>query len=146
MKDYLLLLLLILVPFETSQASYRSNSVYDALQAAAETNHVPLRLLTAVCMVESRLRPHAINPHDKGSPSYGLCQLKLATAQSVGFIGRHQKLYNPFINAYYAAKYLRLKYDKYGHNWVKAVSAYNGAKVISANADYINRVFLNVLQ
>jgi soluble lytic murein transglycosylase-like protein len=81
-------------------------------------------LISAVCWVESTHREEAYVAKDGDSPSYGLCQIKLATARDMGFTGKPSELMNGAVNAYYAAKYLRWQYDRYG-SWEKAVSAYN---------------------
>ena len=96
-------------------------------------------LLSAVCFVESGHKPSAYVAMDGQSPSYGLCQIKLATARQVGFEGSTRDLMHPATNALYAAKYLRWQYERYG-SWDKAVSAYNAGRAIKGNAGYVGRV------
>jgi len=96
-------------------------------------------LLSAVCWVESNHQPAAYAESDGGSPSLGLCQIKLGTARWLGFEGEASDLMEPNTNAYYAAKYLRRQYLRYG-TWERAVSAYNCGYVCN-NTSYVNRVF-----
>lgn len=77
--------------------------------------------------------------NDGGSPSYGLCQVKLATARHMGFKGKPSDLLKPDINADLAAKYLRYQLNRYG-SMEKALSAYNAGRYIKANAGYVAKV------
>ena len=86
---------------------------------------LPPGLLASLCYVESRHKPSAINQYDGNSPSYGICQIKLATAQLVGFVGTEKELMHPKTNVFYAAKYLKRQLTRYNNNVHKAVAAYN---------------------
>lgn len=96
-----------------------------ALRIAEETQGIPQDLLVSLCYVESLLNPDAPNPNDGGSPSYGLCQIKYRTARDMGFKGKRKELYNPYINAIYAAKYLKSFKKSSKIDWIQAVAAYN---------------------
>lgn len=111
-----------------------------ALQQAAKATAVPFELLRAICTVESNLNPNAINQYDGGSPSYGMCQIKYATAQLVGYEGKPEGLLNPHTNAQYAARYLKRQMKRYNHDWLKAISAYNNGKACDYNVKYVNKV------
>jgi len=111
-----------------------------ALQQAAKATAVPFELLRAICTVESNLNPAAVNQYDGGSPSYGLCQIKQATAELVGYEGEPEDLLNPHTNALYAAKYLKRQILRYNHDWIKAISAYNNGKACNYNVKYVNKV------
>lgn len=123
-------------------------NIDNALDIATEKFKLPKRLLKALCYTESRLNPKVVNMYDGGSPSYGLCQIKAGTAKSLGFNGRIKSLYDPYVNAHLAAKYLRYQFDRYNGDWTKAVAAYNrghaGVKIM--NIKYVNKVFTQVLQ
>lgn len=93
-------------------------------QTAAAQFNLPPGLLEAVCFVESKHIVTAIHHDDGNSPSYGLCQVKLETAQWLGFNGTADDLMKPHVNAYYAAKYLARNLRRYG-TFEKAVIAYN---------------------
>jgi len=92
--------------------------------AAAKAVGVPGALLLAICTHESNLQ-NVIAPQDHGSPSYGLCQLKLGTAKAMGYKDGADGLMNPEVNAELAAIYLKYQLDRYEGDWCKAVSAYN---------------------
>lgn len=77
--------------------------------------------------------------NDGGSPSYGACQVKLATARHMGFKGTPSQLMEPRTNAAIAAKYLNYQIKRYG-SADKAVSAYNAGRYIRANAGYVRKV------
>ena len=97
-------------------------------------------IMTSLCHVESRHNPAAYVKHDGNSPSYGLCQIKLATAKSVGFTGKPQELFDPVINAHYAARYLAKQMTRYHGNVKLAVSAYNAGRAIKSNHKYVKKV------
>lgn len=147
-----------------ARITYTGRDVYMALSDAAKANDVPVRLLTAICKVESNLKPHAVNNLEpKGGPARGICQVQVGTAEMFGFkatatvynehftkrgkrivtirtIDRTSDLYNPYLNAFYAAKYLRKQLERYNGDWVLAVSAYNAGKAIRANRLYVKKV------
>lgn len=102
---------------------------------------LPSGLLDSVCWVESGHNPTAIHKHDGDSDSIGLCQIKYKTAKWLGFKGREKDLYNPKINAYYAAKYLQYQIKRYNGNTKKAIIAYNigNAKQLT-NTAYSDKV------
>lgn len=142
---------------------------YYMYNAASEFN-LDVALLYAICTVESNCKPRAIN-HDDGTrkqksegikdKSYGMFQIKLTTAQRLGFKATEvvmvEKLYKgkvklvpkvinytadllkPTVNTWYAAKLLRHLYDRYG-NTEKVISAYNAGRYTKANTKYVNKV------
>src|SRR5690349_1394055 len=83
-------------------AGTKIDPVLEALRMQSATYSVPLRILSAICFVESRHNPRALNKYDGGSPSYGLCQIKEKTARFMGFTGPINSLYQPDVNAAYA--------------------------------------------
>lgn len=97
---------------------------------------LPPKLLDSVCYVESRHKPHAVNVDDGGSPSLGLCQVKLKTARWLGFEGDEADLMEPRTNAYYAGKYLAYQLKRYRGDKHRAVTAYNrgNAKFLTSSA------------
>lgn len=102
---------------------------------------IPEGLLSSLCKVESGHKPAALNAKDGNSPSYGLCQIKLATAQSVGFKGRPKDLMHPATNAWYAAVYLKKQHNRY-RSWVRAVKAYNAGRAMNADHNqYSKKVY-----
>ncbi len=109
-------------------------------------NHgaVPVKLLIALCTVESGLNVDAIHPHDGNGHSYGICQVKLATARM--FMPRitPKALMRPGFNIAVASKYLRYHYNR-TNDWRLAVAAYNAGSVRYnkgrlINANYVKKV------
>lgn len=117
------------------------------IMAAAKIVGVPGHLLLAICTHESNLI-NILVPHDNGSPSYGLCQIKANTAKMLGFHGLPIGLMDPQINAKYAALYLKMQLNRYDGDWIKATSAYNSGTYIESkkysgipiNFKYLNKI------
>lgn len=106
-------------------------------------------LLMAICTVESHCNPTALNHNDGTikqktlrvkSKSYGMFQIKLATARSLGFRRSSKDLLDPDTNTYYAAKLLNTLYIKYKYT-KDVVSAYNAGKPVTHNTRYVGSVF-----
>lgn len=92
--------------------------------AAAKKAGVSGALLLAICTHESGLN-NVLVPHDGGSPTYGICQVKYDTAKMIGFTGVAKDLMKPEVNAKWAAAYLKYQKGRYEGDWVKSVAAYN---------------------
>lgn len=120
-----------------------------AMLFSSVTTHLmlPQGLLSAVCHVESRHTPAAINQYDGNSPSYGICQIKLSTARYLGFSGTAKTLMRPEVNILYAGKYLKRQLTRYKGDSRKAVAAYNAGTYkekqnrAPANLTYVRKVF-----
>lgn len=94
--------------------------------AISSQNHLPPGLLNSLCYVESRHNPKAIHHDDgAGGDSLGVCQIKLKTAQEMGYKGTEKQLMQPSTNIRYAAKFLKFQLKRYDNNIAKAVIAYN---------------------
>jgi len=102
---------------------------------------LPPGLLESLCYVESTHNINAIHHNDGDSDSIGICQIKLKTAQWLGFKGTEQQLFDPKINIFYAGKYLKYQIKRYS-NHSRAVVAYNkgNAKDLT-NSKYQYKVF-----
>jgi soluble lytic murein transglycosylase-like protein len=87
--------------------------------------NLPSGLLSSVCFIESHHNPTAIHYHDGKGSSIGLCQIKLKTAQSLGFKGTEKQLMQVKNNIYYAGAYLHHQQIRYNGDITKAVIAYN---------------------
>lgn len=108
--------------------------------AVTLTFDLPPGLLDSVCFIETRHNVSALVEHDGGSPSYGVCQVKLSTARDMGFKGKPEHLMIPEINAYYAGKYLSRNLKKY-RQIERAVIAYNRGHAGELNTTaYSNKV------
>lgn len=157
-----LAILSLLIPWTASSGTGRPYYI----EIAAKRFHLDPDLLLAICHVESHCVPASVN-HDDGtadqktkgivSKSYGLFQIKLATAKGLGFVDKevilirkHKKLIKklvdktsellkPEINSFYAAKLLRSLYNKYG-NTLQAISAYNAGRYVKHNSKYVDKV------
>lgn len=92
---------------------------------AALAQQVPPELLLGVCWVESHHNPNAVAPLDGNEDSLGLCQIKLSTANDLGFRGGRAQLMRPEENARWAARYLRFQLNRYHGNIDRALTAYN---------------------
>jgi soluble lytic murein transglycosylase-like protein len=118
-----------------------------AFTAATQTHQLPPGLLSALCYVESRHNVRAINIHDGGSSSHGVCQVKLGTARQMGFRGTAKELQSPKNNIRYAARYLHYQYLRYDGNAHKAIAAYNSGTYSTVNgraknSKYVTKVFI----
>lgn len=91
---------------------------------ATKAFDLPPKLLDSMCYVESRHDINAIHEDDGGTDSLGVCQVKLSTAQWLGFTGDAQDLMDPETNIFYAAKYLSYQHRRY-RNVERALVAYN---------------------
>jgi hypothetical protein len=85
----------------------------------AATNGVPVSLVRRVIHRESRGNPRAVS---RGN--YGLMQIRLGTARSMGYRGSAAGLLNPDTNMTYAVKYLAGAYHAAGGNEARAQSYY----------------------
>lgn len=86
--------------------------------------NLPPNLLQSICYVESTHRINSVHYNDGTSNSIGICQIKLRTAQWLGFKGTERELMEPNVNIYYAGLYLRHQLTRY-KVVNKAVIAYN---------------------
>lgn len=111
--------------------------------AVSQTFSLPPGMLSALCYVESAHKPNAIHLDDGGSSSRGICQVKIATARSLGFKGSVKLLMEPKTNMYYAAKLLRYQLDRYEGNTEKAIAAYNAGKHrVNSQGQTMNRHYV----
>lgn len=111
--------------------------------STAAAHGLPPGLLESVCYVESHHKITAIRRHD-GSPrtSFGLCQIQLRTARTLGYKGSASGLMDPSANVEYAARYLSYQIQRYRGDYSKAVTAYNAGTTKShGGSKYLARVF-----
>lgn len=105
------------------------------------TFQLPRGLLSSLCYVESGHNVSALHENDGGTRSHGICQIKLATARSLGFVGTGAELRDPSINIYYAGKLLNYQIKRCG-SVQKGVLAYNSGKCTAGNPRYVKKVLL----
>lgn len=102
------------------------------LTNAANKVGIASELLIALCMTETNLRNVDVM-NDGGTPSYGVCQVKLETANWLGKVYKKDSLKkyteedmrDVRKNAKAAALYLKRQIDRYNGDLCKAVAAYN---------------------
>jgi soluble lytic murein transglycosylase-like protein len=87
----------------------------------AQANGIPESLVHRVIMRESRYNPRAVS---RGN--YGLMQIRLQTARSMGYGGSAAGLLDPETNLTYAVRYLAGAYRAAGGNANRSVSYYAG--------------------
>lgn len=105
--------------------------------------HVPPMLLAGICDVESARHTRVINYNDGGANSYGLCQLQLRTARSVGFKGKASELLKPTVNMTIAAKLIHKLINRYPHKMDCAIAAYNyGSCRLNLSGQIYNRSYV----
>jgi len=100
------------------------------LQAAKELGAFDHKLVLAVVKIESGNNRFAYNGSDRdGRGTYGLMQLKVATAKYMGFTGKSSDLYDWKTNLKYGIRYLNYQYRRYG-SVPSTLAAYNAGSVI----------------
>ena len=103
-----------------AQASAGQSVAYDGLVAQqASASGVPASLIHRVIMRESRYNPRAVN---RGN--YGLMQIRLGTARSMGYAGSAEGLLDANTNMTYAVRYLAGAYRAAGGNENLAAALY----------------------
>jgi soluble lytic murein transglycosylase-like protein len=122
----------------------------DPFTAAVEDNAatwgVDPDLLRAVVWRESRGNPDATGDlQDPRGPALGLGQVLLQTARGMGFPGNPSELYDPQVNLYYAAQYLRSRLDVYGGDVPSAVAAYNAGTARYAGRQFVNQPYVDAV-
>jgi soluble lytic murein transglycosylase-like protein len=111
-------------------ASLDANGNLDALIARhAAANNIPEDLIRRVIKRESGGRPHVVS-----AGNYGLMQIKLPTARSMGYTGTAAGLLDADTNMTYAVKYLAGAYRVAGGNANRAVHYYAAGYYYAAKA------------
>jgi hypothetical protein len=93
--------------------------VQSMAEQAASANGVPLSLVDRVIKRESGGNPRAVS---RGN--YGLMQIRLGTARSMGYCGSAAGLLDPATNMTYAVRYLAGAYRAAGGSESRAVALY----------------------
>jgi soluble lytic murein transglycosylase-like protein len=107
-----------------------NNGNLDALIARhAAANNIPEDLVRRVIKRESGGRPHVVS-----AGNYGLMQIKLPTARSMGYTGTAAGLLDADTNMTYAVKYLAGAYRVAGGNASRAVHHYAAGYYYAAKA------------
>lgn len=120
--------------------------VIKTIVAAADKVEVPRELLLAICYTESGFRTSGVTHQDGTYVSIGVCQIQLPTALYVDKVYKHKhkatenRLHDTYTNAFYAAKFLKLKLKQYNNNWYLAADAYNKNNAVSENTEYVKAI------
>lgn len=109
---------------------------------AADEVGIKQELLYSICHTETKIQ-NVINKYDGGSPSYGICQVKLRTAKQFFPWMTAKHLMNPYYNALAAATYLKYQIKRFGTP-LRGISAYNAGRPIKYNKKYINKVLTSM--
>lgn len=100
-------------------ASGRHAGLDGMIEKHAAANGVPVSLVHRVIKRESGYNPGAIY-----AGNYGLMQIRLGTARSLGYRGTAEGLLDPETNMTYAVRYLAGAYHAAGGNESRAVALY----------------------
>ena len=122
MKRTILLLLLAVIAgvFTSRPALAQQRAQYETMVAShAAANGVPAELVHRVIVRESRYNPHTVH---RGN--YGIMQIKLPTARSLGYTGTAEGLLDPETNLTYAVKYLAGAYRAANGDYNRSVAYY----------------------
>lgn len=111
--------------------------------AIAKTLNICATLLHSICYTESHGR-NVVNHFDGGTPSYGVCQVKLATARLFNKDVTAKDLMNPNLNIWYAALYLKKHQEKHA-DMACVIASYNAGQCfkkngVITNATYVEKV------
>lgn len=136
-KSMILILSLSTVPISASALS-EPTSLNDKIARHAQAAGVPVTLAKAVVKLESNFRPSAAN---KGN--YGLMQIRLGTARSLGYRGGAAGLLNAETNLTYGMKYLAQAYSLARGDTCGTIMRYQSGlratRMSSANRTYCSR-------
>lgn len=103
--------------------------IVSLVSSSFASENLPSELGLALCEQESNFDPNVTNmgPGDaERGGSYGLFQMSLATAKTLGFQGQGEELHNPILNCFYAAKLTSQNARILGtHDVAKLAAAHN---------------------
>ena len=102
-------------------ASHGDTPIKEKVSRHARAAGVPVSLAHAVVRIESNYRPQAAN-----AGNFGLMQIRLGTARSLGYSGGAAGLMHPETNLTYGMKYLVQAYRLSGGDTCGAVMRYQG--------------------
>lgn len=130
-----------------SKFTKRYQKTINAIIWAADKAEVPRELVLAICWGESNFRTTGVTHIDGDTLSHSICQVKLDTAKWMDRVYKHkvkatpERLENPKLNAFYAAKLLKYQLDRYNDNWPLAIDAYNKGTAVSHDSQYVKKFY-----
>ncbi len=101
--------------------AFADGSLHGRIAHHAQVNGVPVSLAKAVIRIESNFRPAAAN-----AGNYGLMQVRLGTARSMGYRGGAAGLLDAETNLTYGMRYLAQAHRLAGGDHCGAIARYNG--------------------
>lgn len=96
----------------------------DLIQSTATRYTVPMSWIQAIIQTESSWNPNAYNASDP-TGAWGLGQILYRTAQSLGYTGTPEGLFDPAINIDLIGRLLAQLRASYGTDFRRVYSAYN---------------------
>jgi len=139
---YVILLgaLILLSSISTASETIGNGQYIKYIRENAKLFAIPELTLLSICYVESKFFPKALHKDDGHGDSIGICQVKQATASWLANLKVSKRsLYDPKINSFYAAAYLRNQINRY-HSINKAIVAYNLGHYSPNYTVYLNKV------
>jgi len=122
-----------------ADAKARAVKLRQVIAQQAQENAVPVALAHAVIRIESNYNPKIVH-----GGNYGLMQIKLATARSLGFGGSAAALLDPATNLHFGLKYLAGAYQQAGGDLCRTIMKYQSGhlalRMSLANRKYCERV------
>lgn len=118
---------------------------FKEIYAAAKLAGVSGHLMIALCTHESGLK-NVVVQDDGDGPTYGICQVKLETARHMDEVynlntkATIKRIMNPFINAFYSAKYLKFQLEQNNGDVLAALDSYNKGHLVSRNSKYVRYI------
>jgi len=103
------LLLMVILFMNTINPKY-----YNIILEMSKKFNVEPEIIMAVIKWESNWNEKAyLFEKNVNDYSVGLMQVRYDTAKSMGFTGKFEELFDPYINIYYGTRYLKSRLDKY---------------------------------
>ncbi|SDR56455.1 Transglycosylase SLT domain-containing protein [Rhizobiales bacterium GAS191] len=124
---------------EGVDAKARARQLRPVIERHAHENAIPVGLANAVIRIESNYSARIVH-----AGNYGLMQIKLATARSLGFAGSPAALLDPDTNLHFGLKYLGGAYQQADGDVCRTVMKYQSGhlafRMSAANRIYCQRV------
>jgi soluble lytic murein transglycosylase-like protein len=122
-----------------AEAKARARELRPTIEQHARENALPVALANAVIRLESNYNPKIVH-----AGNYGLMQIRLTTARSLGFAGTPAELLDPDTNLRFGLKYLGGAYAQAQGDVCRAIMKYQSGllsiRMSAANRIYCQRV------
>ena len=125
---------------------FKKRDLDSIFKSVGRSEGVDWKLIKAVAMKESSLRPNIRTPEPDGTTTYGLMQVKYETAEWLGFKGRPEQLLSPKVNVTWGTRYLKYQLKRYNGDIAKSVAAYNmGTARYSPSGGFLNQAYVTAV-